>query len=91
MGIWLIGALPILGNELVRYVCMLDTTPDALRAQTEAQRRLGGAKRFLTACRMSQTLRECALRRIRSEAPHLDEKRVVERLVDELYGVRRDS
>lgn len=42
-----------------------DTAPDALRAQTEALRSLGGERRLLTACRMSQAVCELALARIR--------------------------
>ena len=68
---------------------LLDTTPDALRAQTEAQRRLGGVQRFRTACMMSQALRDLAAARIRSSHPELDERGVLDRLLAELYGFRR--
>jgi len=68
---------------------LLDTTREALGAQTEAQRRLGGVQRFRTACMMSQTLRDLAAARIRSSHPELDERGVLDRLIAELYGFRR--
>ena len=68
-----------------------DTAPDAQRAQTEAQRRLGGEGRFLTACRMSQAVRELALARIRSRQSEPDEAKALEQLMVELYGFRRKS
>jgi hypothetical protein len=67
-----------------------DTSPEALRAQTEAQRRLGGAERFLTACRMSQAVRDLALARIRSRQSEPDERQALEQLMAELYGFRRN-
>ena len=60
-----------------------------MRAQTEAQRRLGGAQRFRTACMMSQMLRDLAIARIHSMHPELDERGVLDRLLAELYGFRR--
>ena len=66
-----------------------DTSPEAVRAQVEAQRRLGGAQRFRTTCMMSQSLRELALARIRSTHPELDERGVLDELLAELYGFRR--
>ena len=66
-----------------------DTSPDALRAQTEAQRRLGGAQRFATACRMSQSVRDLALARIRLQQSEPDERQALEQLMAELYGFRR--
>lgn len=60
-----------------------------MRAQTEAQRRLGGEERFRTACLMSQSLRELALTRIRRAHPELDERGVLDQLLMELYGFRR--
>jgi hypothetical protein len=62
---------------------------DAQRAQTEAQRRLGGEGRFLTACRMSQAVRELALARIRSRQSEPDEAKALEQLMVELYDFRR--
>ena len=75
-----------------RYTSLVpfDTSPEALRAQTEAQRRLGGAERFLTACRMSQAVRELALARIRSRQSEPDERQALEQLMAELYGFRRN-
>lgn len=68
----------------------LDTSPDALRAQTEAQRRLGGAERLATACRMSQAVRELALARIKSRQSMPDGRQALEQLMAELYGFRRN-
>jgi hypothetical protein len=66
-----------------------DTSPEAMRAQTEAQRRLGGAQRFRTTCMMSQTLRDLAIARIHSMHPELDERGVLDQLLAELYDFRR--
>ena len=60
-----------------------------MRAQTEAQRRLGGAQRFRTTCMMSQTLRDLAIARIHSMHPELDERGVLDQLLAELYDFRR--
>ena len=81
-------------GQYVALVCyysqvLLDTTPEALRAQTDAQRRLGGVQRFRTACMMSQTLRDIAATRIRCSHPELDERGVLDRLIAELYGFPR--
>ena len=67
----------------------LDTSREALRAQTEAQRRLGGAQRFATACRMSQSVRDLALARIKSRQSEPNEQQALEQLMAELYGFRR--
>lgn len=69
---------------------MRDTSPEALRVQTLAQRRLGGAERFRLACRMSQTLRDMARRRIASKHPNLDETALAAELLRELYGFERE-
>jgi hypothetical protein len=68
-----------------------DTTPEALRVQTEAQRRLGGPGRLLMAFRMSQTIRDLALARIRKQNPTFDERAVLDQLMWELYGFRRNA
>lgn len=67
----------------------LDTHPEALRVQTNAQRQLGGERRFRTACVMSQSLRNLTVARIRAMHPELDEQGIVHQLVAELYGIRR--
>lgn len=69
---------------------MRDTSPEALRVQTLAQRRLGGAERFRLACRMSQTLRDMARRRIAAKHPTLDEAALAAELLRELYGFERE-
>jgi hypothetical protein len=68
-----------------------DSTADAIREQTLAQRRLGGAGRLRTACMMSQTIAELAKARIRKRNPELDERGVLAQLVFERYGIRRDT
>jgi hypothetical protein len=68
-----------------------DTLPEARAAQLEAQRRLGPEGRFLTACQMSQSLRDLAMARIRRRHPNLDERGVRELLMRELYGLRADT
>jgi hypothetical protein len=68
-----------------------DTTPEALRVQTEAQRRLGGAGRMKMACQMSQTVRNLALDRIRRKNPSFDEQAILDELMWELYGFRRNA
>lgn len=68
----------------------MDTDQRAACHQIEAQRRLGGTGRFLTACRMSETLRRLASDRIRRAHPGLDERGVQDRLLLELYGHTRE-
>ena len=66
-----------------------DTLPEALRVQIDAQRRLGGERRFRTACVMSQSLRKMAVARIRAMHPDLDDQGILDQLVAELYDIRR--
>jgi hypothetical protein len=68
-----------------------DTTPEALRIQTDAQRRLGGPGRILMACRMSQTIRDLAMARIKKQNPSFDDRAVLDQLMWELYGFRRNA
>jgi hypothetical protein len=68
-----------------------DTSAPAQQAQTEAQRRLGGEGRLLTACRMSQAIRELALARIKSRQSEPDDGKALDQLMVELYGFRRRS
>ena len=70
---------------------MHDTHSDALHAQTLAQRRLGGARRFRLACQMSRTVREMARARIAAKHPEWDGAAIRDELLRELYGFRRDS
>jgi len=91
LGVWA-GYLPLVQSLAV--VCyysrvLSDTSPEAMRAQTEAQRRLGGAERFRTTCMMSQTLRELGLARIHSMHPELDARGILDQLLAELYDFRR--
>jgi hypothetical protein len=77
------------GSIFRRGLLLFAGAAEAMRAQTEAQRRLGGAQRFRTACMMSQTLRDLAIARMHSMHPELDERGVLDRLLAELYGFRR--
>lgn len=67
---------------------MLDTSPEAARAQAEAHRRMGPARRFRTACAMSEAFRRVALQRVRQQHPELSEQGCKRQLVFELYGIR---
>jgi hypothetical protein len=68
-----------------------DTSADAERKHAEALRRLGPQERFAMACRMSQTMREMAMSRIRQSHPDLNERGVLDQLIFELYGIRRNT
>jgi hypothetical protein len=70
---------------------MLDTSPEAARAQAEAYRRLRSSRRFEIACELSQAVRRLALDRIHRKRPDLDESATRELLVWELYGIRRPT
>lgn len=67
---------------------MLDTAPEAARAQAEAHRRMGAAQRFRVACQMSETFRRMALDRIGKKYPTFSETQCRAELVWELYRVR---
>ena len=43
------------------------------------------------ACRMSQTIRDLALARIKRQNPSFDERAVLDELMWELYGFCRDA
>ena len=68
-----------------------DTSPEALHAQTLAQRRMGGPRRFLLACELSRTMRTLARERITSQRPGLDERAILDEMIFELYGCRRGT
>jgi len=67
---------------------MLDTSPEAARAQAEAHRRMGAAQRFRVACQMSDAFRRVALDRIGKQHPTYSEEQCRAELVWELYRVR---
>jgi hypothetical protein len=69
----------------------LDTSAEAARIQAEAQRKLGPARRLRIALEMSAATHELVLARIRAKNPELSPREARERLVWELYGVRRDA
>ena len=69
----------------------LDTSPDALRVQIQVQRQMGGSRRFRLACEMSRTMRQMARSRITSRCPGLDERGILDEMMRELYGFRRDA
>jgi len=68
-----------------------DTAPEALRVQIEAQRRLGGPGRLKLACQMSQTVRNLAVDRIKKKNPSFDERAILDEVMWELYGFRRNA
>jgi hypothetical protein len=68
---------------------VLDTTPEAMQVQAEVHRRLGGFRKLLIACRMSDSIRDMARARIRTQHPDFDEIAVRDELIWELYGYRR--
>lgn len=68
---------------------MQDTTAEAAEVLADVHRRLSGSRKVLIACQMSDSVREMARARIRGSMPDLDENSVRERLVWELYGVKR--
>jgi hypothetical protein len=61
-----------------------------MRAQAEVHRRLGGPRKILIACQMSDSVREMARARIRAQHPDFDETAVRDELTWELYGFRRE-
>lgn len=67
---------------------MLDTAPDAARAQAEAHRKMGSVARFRAACQMSEAFRRIALERIGKQHPDFTEIECRAQLVWELYRVR---
>jgi hypothetical protein len=71
-------------------IIMLDTSPEAARAQGEAHRRMGPSQRFKAACQMSDAFRRVALERICAQHPGFSEAQCRAHLVWELYRVRID-
>jgi hypothetical protein len=68
-----------------------DTTPDAARVQADVIRSLGPEGRLRVACQMSVMVRELALSRIRGKHPDWTDDQVLDALLLELYGHRRDA
>jgi hypothetical protein len=68
-----------------------DTSREAARVQAEAHRRMGASRRLELAFRMSSFVRALAEARIRAKNPGYDPTEVRDRLIWELYGVRRGS
>ena len=66
-----------------------DTSSEAARIQALVHRRMGGPRKVLMACQMSDAVRAMACARIRSRRPELDERGIRDELIWELYGVRR--
>lgn len=50
---------------------------------------MGGARKLLMACRMSDSVRAMARARIGSRHPEWNEREIRDELIWELYGVRR--
>ena len=68
---------------------MRNTSPDAARVQAAVHRELGAAGRFALACEMSEAVRSMMRARIRDKHPEFDESAVLDELMVELYGFRR--
>ena len=68
---------------------MHDTSREALQVQAAVHRRMGGARKFLIACQMSNSVRAIAHARIKNQHPNFDEVAIRDELMWELYGVRR--
>lgn len=68
---------------------VLDTSPEAAKAQVAAHRRLSGVRKVLMSCEMSDVARALTCARIKAQHPELDEAEVREQLTWELYGIRR--
>jgi hypothetical protein len=66
-----------------------DTSIEAARIQALVHRRMGGARKLLMACQMSDAVRAMATARIRARHPELNERDIRDELIWELYGVRR--
>jgi hypothetical protein len=66
-----------------------DTSIEAARIQALVHRRMGGPRKLLIACQMSDAVRAMACARIRSRHPELNERGIRDELIWELYGVRR--
>jgi hypothetical protein len=68
----------------------LDTTPEAARVQADIIRSLGPEGRFRLACQMSGMVRDLARARIRGVHPDWTDDQILDALLLELYGFRRD-
>ena len=66
-----------------------DTTEDAAKVQAEVHRKLGGPRRVLIACQMSDVVRSLAHARIKACHPEFDDTAICDELTWELYGIRR--
>jgi len=66
-----------------------DTSTEAARVQAAVHRKMGGVRKFLIACRMSDSVRSIARARIKARHPEFDEIAIRDELIWELYGVRR--
>jgi hypothetical protein len=70
-------------------VSVNDTSSDVARVQALVHRRMGGPRKLMMACQMSDAVRAMASARIRSRHPELNEREIRDELIWELYGVRR--
>ena len=68
---------------------MQDTSAEAAQVQAGVHRKLGGVRKFLMMCQMSESVRTIACARIRAQHPEFDEAAVRDELLWELYGYRR--
>ena len=68
----------------------LDTTPEAARVQADIIRSLGPEGRLRLACQMSAMVRDLARARIRDVHPDWTDGQILDALLLELYGFRRN-
>ena len=68
----------------------LDTTPEAARVQADIIRSLGPEGRLRVAVQMSGMVRDLARARIRGLHPDWTHAQILDALLLELYGFRRD-
>jgi hypothetical protein len=66
-----------------------DTSAEAAQIQAAVHRKMGGVRKFLMACKMSDSVRAIARDGIRDRHPEFDEIAVRDELIWELYGIRR--
>lgn len=68
----------------------LDTTPEAARVQADIIRSIGPEGRLRLACQMSGMVRDLARARVRGVHPDWTDDQILDVLLLELYGFRRD-
>lgn len=88
MGLSCVGAGLHTGAGLCYPAKVQDTSAEAVRVQAAVHRKMGGVRKFLMACKMSDSVRAIACDGIRARHPEFDEVAVRDELIWELYGIR---